>query len=132
MPTPGARLVGLGCLLLFCVGCAGKGNMGHVKVEQTQFAAQQGLTVKDWSWSGSTFAVQLATSDKYTGTWNMFAQMFDAQGKPIGQEIRFLNSNMKAGQTSWSEIPDLKLTDKTARVVFDIQSATQIRRQPHY
>lgn len=119
-------------MLLALAGCSGKGNMSHVKVETTGFATQQGLTVKDWSWSGGKFSVQMSTSSNFTGTWNLFAQAFDASGKPIGSEIRFLNSNMSAGKTSWSEIPDLKLTEQTAKVVFDIQSATKIRREPHY
>lgn len=122
-------LIGLLCLL---AGCSGKGSMGHVKVETTGFASQQGLTIKDWSWSSEKFSVQMSTSSNFTGTWNLFAQAFDANGKAIGAEIRFLNSNMSAGKTSWSEVPDLKLTTQTAKVVFDIQSATQIRRQAHY
>ena len=122
----------LASVLLFLAGCSGKGSMSHVKVETTSFATQQGLTVKDWSWSGDKFSVQMSTSSNFTGTWNLFAQAFDANGKAIGSEIRFLNSNMSAGKTSWSEIPDLKLTGQIAKVVFDIQSATQLRRQPHY
>jgi hypothetical protein len=124
--------LGLACLVALAAGCASKGNMAHVKVETTAFAAQQGLTVKDWSWSGGKFSVQLAASKEYQGGWTLFAQVFDAKGNSVGQEVRFINFNMKPGTTDWAEIPDLKLTDQSARVAFDLQSSLTSRREPHY
>jgi hypothetical protein len=122
-----AGLVGL------AAGCsAGKGNFGHVKVESTAFAAQTGLTVKDWGWSGGMFSVQLSTSADFSGKWILYAQSFNARGEPLGGEVQFLNFNMQPGSTAWYEIPDLKLTEPTARVAFDLQSALVWRREPHY
>jgi hypothetical protein len=122
----------LAVLVALAAGCSPKGKMAHVKVETTAFAAQQGLTVKDWSWSGGKFSVKLAASKDYKGGWSLFAQTFDAKGSSIGTEIRFLNYNMQPGATDWAEIPDLKLTDETARVAFDLQSSLTSRREPHY
>jgi hypothetical protein len=118
--------------LLFAAGCAGKGGMGHVRVETTSFAAEKGLTIKDWRWSGGKLSVQFSVTSSFSGTWNLFAQAFDTKGTAIGNEIRFLNSNMAPGRTEWIDVPDVKLTEQTGRVAFDIQSATKIRREPHY
>ena len=126
------RFLALTCLLALGAGCSSKGGMGHVKVETTIFAAEKGLTIKDWSWSGGKLSVQLSTSQEFTAKWNLFAQAFDAAGVSQGQEVRFLNFNFSPGRTDWVEVPDVKLTDQTARVAFDIQSAATIRRQPHY
>jgi hypothetical protein len=132
MPFRSPCFVGPACLVVLAAGCAPKGNMAHVKVESTAFAAQQGLTVKNWSWSGGKFSVQLATSKEYKGGFILFAQVVDAKGGGIGQEIKFLNYNMKPGTTEWVEIPDLKLTDQAARVAFDLQSSLSSRRESHY
>src|SRR5262249_17923738 len=123
--------VGLAGLVAVAV-CAPKWNLEHVKVESTAFAAQQGLTVKNWSWSGGRFSVQLDASNEYKGGLTLFAQVFDAKGAGVGQEIKFLNYNLKAGTTEWVEIPDLKLTDQAARVAFDLQSSLTSRRETHY
>jgi hypothetical protein len=106
--------------------------MAHVKVETTQFAAEKGLTVKDWSWSGGTFSVKLATSGNYSGKWILYAQTFDGKGDPLGAEAQFLNFAMKPNQVEWAEVPGLKLTPQTARVAFDLQDSLSSRRQPHY
>src|SRR5262249_48335240 len=91
-------LLGLALLL---AGCASKGGMGYVKVETTAFAAQKGLTAKDWSWSGGKFSVQLATSPEWTGKWILYAQAFDNKGTPLMAEIKFLNFNPPAGNNWW-------------------------------
>jgi hypothetical protein len=126
------RFLGLVGMVVLAAGCAPKGKMAHVKVETTTFAAQQGLTVKDWSWSGGKFSVQLAASKEYKSGWILFAQVFDAKGSGIGQEIKFLNYHMKPGTTEWVEIPDLKLTDEAARVAFDLQTSLSSRGESHY
>jgi hypothetical protein len=132
MTTQRSQLLGVACLLALAAGCAPKGNMSHVKVETTQFAAEKGLTVKDWSWSGGTFSVKLATSGSWSGNWILYAQTFDAKGDPQGPEAHFLNFAMKPNQTEWVEVPDLKLTPETARVAFDLQNSLTSRREPHY
>src|SRR5437870_4033743 len=44
------RVLGISCFVVLA-GCSSKGKMAHVKVETTDYAVKQGLTVRDWSWS---------------------------------------------------------------------------------